>query len=828
MQKAKHWLLTVAVLMCSLTADAHDFEVDGIYYNIISEADLTVAVTYEGDELSSSYSDDVEIPNTVEYNNSTYHVVKIDRAAFHECVGLLSVKIPSSVVEIGGVAFEYCYALENIEFSEGSQLETIGEGAFYMCQKLQSISIPSLVKDLSASLFGNCSGLVEVNYEKPENIMSIGNETFMNCSSLNAIEIPKNVKVIGERCFSGCTLLEEVVFAQECVLETIGNGTFSGCSSLLTINIPTKVCLIGKNAFYGCSSMKNITLPTGITTIEDDTFGNCSALLNILIPQNVETLDYGCFSGCSSLQSVVFDNAPRLATIGTRTFYGCKSLKDIVIPKSVINIQNNAFQNCQLLAEVSFEAGSTLHSIGASAFSSCTGLKSIKIPSSVAEINSNAFQSCTSLSNCSFEENSILTAIGDYAFNNTAISEITLPSNLQTLGNYCFRKSANLTTVLFESDSQLTSIGKYAFYETALSSVELPLSLQSIGTYAFGKCNITSVVIPSNVSEIGEAPFGYSENLVSISVDENNAMFDSRNDCNAIIETATNTLIAGISTTEIPIGTQIIASNAFTLSGTMTVNIPSSVIEIENYAFYSCKKLTAYLYSNPKTSSYSFRSNNVAHLILKDDADFDSSNKNTYASMSYNRELQNSKYGTIILPFVPDASSLENYAFYSLTSADNNTLTFDEVETPEANTPYLFALREGTEEVGAIKGGQTTIMSDIIGSAADDWQMVGSFTNQTIVASEDEDRYYYAYTSSDNKIHQVTNTLTVKPYRAYFTTSSTNNMQLAVRTRSGEETLIDAAEVEGLSPEVYYDLSGRRVDNPVKGVYIVNGKKVVF
>jgi hypothetical protein len=70
--------------------------------------------------------------------------------------------------------------------------------------------------------------------------------------------------------------------------------------------------------------------------------------------------------------------------------------------------------------------------------------------------------------------------------------------------------------------------------------------------------------------------------------------------------------------------------------------------------------------------------------------------------------------------------------------------------------------------------------------------------------------------------------LNVKPYRAYFVTDTANPTQLAVRTRNGETTLIDTAEVEDFSTGKYYDLSGRRVENPTKGLYIVNGKKVIL
>ena len=178
-----------------------------------------------------------------------------------------------------------------------------------------------------------------------------------------------------------------------------------------------------------------------------------------------------------------------------------------------------------------------------------------------------------------------------------------------------------------------------------------------------------------------------------------------------------------------------------------------------------------------------------------------------------------------MLPFAPNAESLENFAFFALSSNDGEYLLFDEVAEPQANTPYLYTLREG-KEATQTTGGETTISSEIVTPEVDGWKSVGSFTNQAIMTEEDTDNNYYAYTSADNQLHRVTKTLNVKPYRAYFMADGNQPAQLAVRTRNGETTIIDAAEVEDLTPAVYYDLSGRRIDNPTKGVYIVNGKKI--
>ena len=104
MKTIKQLLITVVMLLCSATASAYDFEVDGIYYNILSLSDLTVAVT-SGD---NEYSGEVIIPSTVSYKSKALTVTSIGEYAFYDCCGLTSVTIGNSVTSIGNYAFYNC------------------------------------------------------------------------------------------------------------------------------------------------------------------------------------------------------------------------------------------------------------------------------------------------------------------------------------------------------------------------------------------------------------------------------------------------------------------------------------------------------------------------------------------------------------------------------------------------------------------------------------------------------------------------------------------------------------------------------------------------
>ena len=161
--KMKKILLSLCLLLASLSGRAHDFEVDGIYYDITSSTDKTVAVTYRGNSYSSysnEYSGTVTIPATVTFNQTTYSVTSIGIKAFSFCSGLTSVNIPNSVTSIGNYAFEYCTGLTSVTIS--NSVTSIGHSAFYCCTGLTSVTIPNSVTSIGGYAFEYCTGLTSV------------------------------------------------------------------------------------------------------------------------------------------------------------------------------------------------------------------------------------------------------------------------------------------------------------------------------------------------------------------------------------------------------------------------------------------------------------------------------------------------------------------------------------------------------------------------------------------------------------------------------------------------------------------------------------------
>ena len=322
----------------------------------------------------------------------------------------------------------------------------------------------------------------------------------------------------------------------------IGDSAFKDCSSLTSVTIPNSVTAIGDDAFRGCRGLTSLTIPNSVTSIGDWAFGSCSSLTSLTIPNGVTTIGNRAFRNCSGLISLTIPNS--VTSIGEKVFMRCSSLTSVMIPNSVTTIGDEAFWNCSSLASITIPNSVT--SIGNYTFWKCSGLISLTIPNSVTTIGKYAFEGCSGL------------------------TSLTIPNSVTTIGNSAFSGCSGLT------------------------SLTIPNSVTTIGNSAFYGCSgLTSITIPNSVTTIGVSAFGGTD-AISIFVSSGNKMYDSRNNCNAIIETSTNTLISGCKNTSIPNSVTTIGDGAFHgCSGLTSITIPNSVTAIGHDAFYDCSGLTS-------------------------------------------------------------------------------------------------------------------------------------------------------------------------------------------------------------------------------------------
>ena len=452
-------ILLLALLLPAL-AMAHDFEVDGIYYNINGNE---ATVTYYGSspyDASHSYSGSVVIPATVTYSGTTYPVTAIGNSAFSDCSGLISIDIPNSVTSIGGGAFYNCSGLTSIAIP--NSVTSIGSGAFFYCSSLTSIDIPNSVTEIGMNAFNSCTGLTSI--VMPEYLTKINEGTFSDCTSLTGIDIPNSVT-------------------------EIGNFAFYKCSGLTSIDIPNSVTEIGINAFYSCTGLTSIDIPNSVTSIGVSAFCNCTGLTSIVVESG--NPKYDSRNNCNAI----------IETASNTLIVGCENT---IIPNTVTAIGNSAFDNFSGLTSI--DIPNSVTSIGEGAFWGCSGLTSITIPNSVTSIGDGAFHDCTGLTSVNIHD---LDAWCKIDFHNFYSNPLYYAQHLFIDGEE--------TTDLVIPES-VTSIGGYAFYGcTGLTSVTIPNSVTSIGEEAFYGCSgLTSVTIPNSVTSVGGKAFYNCSGLTDV------------------------------------------------------------------------------------------------------------------------------------------------------------------------------------------------------------------------------------------------------------------------------------------------------------------------
>ena len=225
-------IVAIAMMLIGwLPSLAHDFEVDGIYYNITSASDFTAEVTYkDNNEYSSAYEGSIVIPSSVVYNNHTLKVTSIGDYAFAWSYdSLTSIEIPNSVTSIGEWAFDGCTGLTSIEIP--NSVTSIGKYAFAYTN-LTSIEIPNSVTSIGYFAFFSCTNLTSVTI--PNSVSSINYNTFSGCSSITSVTIPNSITSIDDQAFQNCSSLTSVTIGSG--VERIGEEAFNGCTSLTIIN----------------------------------------------------------------------------------------------------------------------------------------------------------------------------------------------------------------------------------------------------------------------------------------------------------------------------------------------------------------------------------------------------------------------------------------------------------------------------------------------------------------------------------------------------------------------------------------------------------------
>ncbi len=575
MKQAKFLLTSMALLLCSITISAHDFEVDSIYYNITSSTDHTVEVTHKGSAYGE-YAESVTIPTKVTYNGKTYKVTSIGNRAFWGCSGLTNIEIPNSVT-------------------------SIGDYAFYGCSSLTSIEMPNSVTSIGREAFWGCSGLTSI--EIPNSVTSIGYEAFWGCSNLKIVINDSNLNITkgstdfgyiayyADRVLSG-DYVDGFIFDGEdgdyILTDYLGNETnlvlpdnymeqsyhigyaaFRGCSGLTSIEMPNSVTSIGYAAFRGCSGLTSIEIPNSVTSIGDYAFYECSGLKSMTIGTGV--LSIGAYQSTPKKVIWLTNTPPKgwsnlkgtINYVANEQYgYAANNIKVYGFLSSMFETDgikyvptNPADRTCDAI-DCNYDSTQTDINIGETvSYKGVTmtvqnimpyfayrnnNIQQLSITSK-ADIGDYAFYGCTGITNATIANDGY---IGKSAFENsmiaegaalniankgnieenafygcTGISSLTLGDDITALGESAFQRCENLTTITIPN--KVTTLSDYCFADIkGLSTVHLGNAIKSIGNYCFNGCGLTSISIPSNVTSIGNYVFKSCASLTEVIIED--------------------------------------------------------------------------------------------------------------------------------------------------------------------------------------------------------------------------------------------------------------------------------------------------------------------
>ena len=456
------------------------------------------------------------------------------------------------------------------------KVTAIGEYAFYECTSLTSVSIPNSVTFIKSQAFNGCNGLTSITI--PSSVTSVGGNAFKDCIGLTSVHISDleawcrinfsdgltNPLLYAHHLYLNGKEIKDLVIPNS--VTAIGGEAFASCSNLTSVTIPHSVTTIGRAAFYECSNLTSVTIPSSVTSIGVMAFYGCNNLTSVFLLTAYPFEIAGKASDSRTFDLDVFNNSTLYVPTGTIDKYKATyGWKDFLFIEEISWIEGG-----QCGDKVYYSYDKTTHTLTISG----------KGPMW-----------------------SDYTELFSWFRYKDDIQHVIIESGVTSIGDFAFVFCNNLTSVTIPNS--VTSIDEDAFAEcSGLTSIYIPNSVTYIGQCAFDGCSgLTSLSIPNDVTYIGDYAFRRCSGLKSILVESGNPNYDSRNNCNAIIETSSNSLIVGCMNTIIPNNVTSIGEYAFDgCSGLTTIYIPNGVTSIGDCAFLGCSGLTSLSIPNSVTS----------------------------------------------------------------------------------------------------------------------------------------------------------------------------------------------------------------------------------
>ena len=477
-------------------------------------------------------------------------------------------------------------------------------------------------------------------------------------------------------------------------------------------------------------------------------------------------------------ECVIEFDAP-ITKIPENAFNKCDNLTgNLVIPNTVTEIGVSAFSECKNLTGALILPNSVTK-IGDGAFRSCSGFTTLKLSETLSVIPDHAFYNCSSLSGNLVIPNSVI-EIGSYAFRNCTgfNGTLTLSSNLKTIGAKAFFKCSGFTGYLTLPNS-VTTIGESAFAGcSGFTNLKLSDALSAILKYAFNGCTNLSgeLVIPASVTEIGMYAFKLCKNLNKGS--ENPSQ----------------------------------------------VTLPESLEKIGSNAFLLCDQIkTVNFQSLPEGVLVNLGDKKKA-VSLSDNSFISPKASGTVDAISYTRQMSND-WGTLVLPYALTLTGSEPYRLYNIETVSEDELVLKQLEgVVAAGTPCVVK-RNGSESELTFGANDAELNMTIDGKTVGDMTFRGTYRTEEVNSGYVISKNSFWNVEELKKSGRVDG-VKVGPFRAWLNgngTSANAPAQLSMRI-DGSTTGINAIDALNDAEAEYYDLSGKRLDEPQRGVNIVRMK----
>ena len=538
------------------------------------------------------------------------------------------------------------------------------------------------------------------------------------------------------------------------------------------ICIPNTVTSIGSYAFYNTAISGNLAIPNSVTEIGEGAFENCRELNSLSLPSNLKRIENRTFNACGFSGGLTIPNS--VTEIGEKAFYNCTGFNGtLTLSNKLETIGESAFNGCTGFTG-SLKLPSSLTDIGYGAFMNCKYFTSLELSNALSVIPEYAFKGCEGLSGSLVIPNSV-TEIGNQAFSGCTgfNGTLTLSNKLETIGVSAFYGCTGFTGSL-TLPSSVTTIGQSAFYSCrSFTKLELPNTLSVIPTQAFTHCRSLSgeLVIPASVTEIGRLAFYDCQNL------------------NAV---------------------------------TGQVTLPKSLKKIGDNVFLDTDNInTVNFLSLPEGISRNLGYKKKA-VCLSDDSYISDLASGTVDEISYTRQMSND-WGTLVLPYSLTLTGEESYHLYAIDNMTGDELILKQLDGEVAAGTPCVVKRKGSE--AELTFGSNIAKLNMERVAQD----VGGMKFRGTYWTEDVNSGYVISKNSFWNVEELkgstsVNGVKVNPFRAWLDGTSANApAQLSMRI-DGSTTGIDAIDALNDAEAEYYDLSGKRLDEPQKGVNIVRMK----